>query len=212
VKYIVPAAIAIGVGLIVLMSYFIENTTLAALRLALVDWAVTLAGLAVLAGVLNLVLTHLRKIQDGKKGWIYSIVLVAMVILVPALGWVEKVLPGLSETTVEPGALTNLAFDGILFPAQAALGGLIAIFLIYAAVRLLRTRPTPWSVVFLVVVLIVIAGWLPLTFLRQFGAFREWLITVPAAAGARGIVIGVALATVVVGVRVVMGIERPYKD
>jgi hypothetical protein len=212
VKYIVPAAIAIGVGLVVLVSYFIDNTALAGARLALVDWAVTLAGLAVLAGVLNLLLVHLRKIQAGNKGWVYSIFLVIAVVMVPLLGRAEVFIPSISETTVEPGSLTGMMFSGILFPAQAALGGLVAIFLIYAAMRLLRTRPTPWTVGFLVVVLVVLVGWLPLSLTRQVGALREWLITVPAAAGARGIVIGVALATVVVGVRVLMGIERPYKD
>jgi hypothetical protein len=212
VKYIVPAAVAIGVGLVVLMSYFIEDTALAGARIALVDWAVTLAGLAVIVGVLNLLLVHLRKIQDGKKGWIYSVLLVATVIMVALLGQAETFIPSQSEITIEPGGLTNVAFSGILFPAQAALGGLVAIFLIYAAVRLVRTRPTLWTVGFLLVVLVVLVGWLPLTLTRPIGALREWLITVPAAAGARGIVIGIALATVVVGARVLMGIERPYKD
>jgi len=212
VKYIVPAAVAIGVGLVVLMSYFIEDTALAGARIALVDWAVTLAGLAVIVGVLNLLLVHLRKIQDGKKGWIYSVLLVATVIVVALLGQAETFIPSQSEITIEPGGLTNVAFSGILFPAQAALGGLVAIFLIYAAVRLVRTRPTLWTVGFLLVVLVVLVGWLPLTLTRPIGALREWLITVPAAAGARGIVIGIALATVVVGARVLMGIERPYKD
>ncbi len=211
-KYIVPAAVAIGVGLVVLMSYFIEDTALAGARIALVDWAVTLAGLAVIVGVLNLLLVHLRKIQDGKKGWIYSVLLVATVIVVALLGQAETFIPSQSEITIEPGGLTNVAFSGILFPAQAALGGLVAIFLIYAAVRLVRTRPTLWTVGFLLVVLVVLVGWLPLTLTRPIGALREWLITVPAAAGARGIVIGIALATVVVGARVLMGIERPYKD
>jgi hypothetical protein len=212
VKYILPAAIAIGVGLVVLMSYFIDSTALSGARVALVDWAVTLAGLAVLAGVLNLLLVHLRKIQDGKKGWVYSLLLVGTVILVAFLGQAEAIIPALSEAAISPRALANVAFSGILFPAQAALGGLVAIFLIYAAVRLMRTRPTFWTVGFLLVVLVVLVGWLPLTLARPVGALREWLITVPASAGARGILIGVALATVVVGVRVLMGIERPYKD
>lgn len=211
-KYIVPAAVAIGVGLVVLMSYFIDNAALDSARLALVDWAVTLAGLAVLVGFLNLLLVHLRKIQTGNKGWVYSILLVTAALLVPLLGRAESFIPTLSDTTIEPGSLTGLAFSGILFPAQATLSGVVAIFLIYAAVRLLRNRPTSWSVGFLVVVLVVLVGWLPLTLMRQVGALREWLITVPAAAGARGILIGVSLATVVVGVRVLMGIERPYKD
>lgn len=206
-KYILPAAVAIGVGLITLMGYFVDQPSLNSARLALVDWALTLSGLAVLIGVLNLLLVHLRKIQAGRKGWPYSLLLVAVTGLVLVLGLLEG-----PEAALISGSLTHALFTGILVAAQATLASLVLIFLIYAAARMLRMRPTPWTVGFLVVVVIMLVGWLPLSFLRGLSAVRAWLINVPAAAGARGVLIGIALATVVMGVRVLMGIERPYKD
>ena len=37
-------------------------------------------------------------------------------------------------------------------------------------------------------------------------------MTVPALAGTRGIILGVALGTVVTGLRLLMGIDRPYSE
>jgi hypothetical protein len=41
---------------------------------------------------------------------------------------------------------------------------------------------------------------------------REWILTVGSLGGARGILLGVALGTIVVGVRLLLGIDRPYAD
>ncbi|MCZ2098096.1 MAG: hypothetical protein LC121_17870 [Anaerolineae bacterium] len=41
---------------------------------------------------------------------------------------------------------------------------------------------------------------------------RQWLLAVPVSAGARGILLGIALATVVTGVRVLIGQDRSYRE
>ena len=50
--------IAIVSGVIVLLGYFIDLPGLRDIRLLLVDWAVILAAVALLVGVLNLVTVH----------------------------------------------------------------------------------------------------------------------------------------------------------
>lgn len=210
-KYIIPAAIAIGVGLITLFSYFIAVPVLLALRLVLTDWAVILAGLAVLVGVLNLILINIRRVQTRARGWIYSLLtaLVALVtFLAGAIGGLRAGSPALYRET----SAINIAFRGIVIASQATLASLVMVFLVAAAVRLLRTRPNPWSIGFLVVLVIVLVGWLPYSFMGPINGAREWLIAVPASAGARGILLGVALGTVTIGLRVITGVERPYKD
>jgi len=39
---------------------------------------------------------------------------------------------------------------------------------------------------------------------------RSWLAQVPAIAGARGLLLGVALGTVATGIRILIGVDRPY--
>jgi len=51
---------------------------------------------------------------------------------------------------------------------------------------------------------VISGGWLPI--------IKDWILDVPALAGARGVLLGVALGTVATGLRVLLGIDRPYVD
>lgn len=210
-KYVIPAAIAIGVGLVVLLSYFIAVDELLSVRLILTDWAVILGGLAVLIGILNLVLVHFRRIQTSGQGSIYSLVTVVAAVGTFVVGALEGLRSG-TPALYEEGSLTYTLFTGVIVASQAALASLIMFFLVAGAVRMLKSKLNGWSILFLVTVIVALVGWLPLAFMGPANDFREWVITVPALAGARGILIGIALGTVVVGLRVLIGAERPYKD
>jgi hypothetical protein len=207
VKYVLPAAVAIAVGLITLISYFVDNPLLISVRLILTDWVIILAGLAVLVGVLSLLLANLRRVQAGARGWPYNLITAAVTVLVLLLGLIEG-----SQAPFVNTSMTHVLFKGVLLASQAALTSLVMFFLVLAAVRVMRKKPSPASAGFLITVVIVLLGWLPLSFMRSLNGLHAWLISVPASAGARGILLGVALGTVAVGLRVLVGIERPYKD
>jgi hypothetical protein len=59
----VAASVAIGIGLIVLLGYFIQIPLLQHLQALLLGWAVILAGVALLIGVFNLVSVHWGKLR-----------------------------------------------------------------------------------------------------------------------------------------------------
>jgi hypothetical protein len=46
----------------------------------------------------------------------------------------------------------------------------------------------------------------------QLPVIKDWVLEVPALAGARGILLGVALGAAATGLRVLLGIDRPYAD
>ena len=77
---------------------------------------------------------------------------------------------------------------------------------------MLRAKQSGWSIFFLVIVVISLVAWLPFRSLGFANAIRDWLIAVPASAGARGVLLGVALGTIAIGLRVLTGVERPYQD
>ncbi len=210
-KYVLPAAIAIGVGLITLLSYFITSPVFMALRLVLTDWAVILGGLAVLIGLLNLILINFRRVQARTRGWYYGFLTALVALATFFIGAFEGGRDGAAALYAE-GSLTNLLFKGVILSSQATLAGLVMIFLVAGALRLVRARPNHWTAIFLTTVAVVLVGWYSFSFLSPLNAFREWVMTVPAMAGANGILIGVALGTLMVGLRVLAGIERPYKD
>jgi hypothetical protein len=209
-KYYIPAAVAIGTGLLVLLSYLLPIPELYVIRLALVDWAVVLAGLAVIVGVLNVLLVHTRRFETRDRGWGYSLLTVVTVLLTLFAGMLEGFSTG-GSGLYEPGGIANLLFNGVIAASLAALAAVVMVVLVAAAVRMLRTRPGGWSILFLATVVVVLVGWIPLAAAGPLNGVWRWLITVPAAAGARGILLGTALGTLVIGLRVLTGGERPYK-
>jgi len=211
-KYVVPAALAIGVGLVTLFSYFFPSVDeLMSMRLILTNWAVVLAGLAMLIGVLNLILVHFRRIQGRVQGAAYSMVTVVAAVGTFIVGALEGLRAG-SPVLYEENSLTYALFTGILAASQATLASLVMFFLVVGATRMLKTKPSGWALLFLAAVIVTLVGWLPLDFMSFANDFREWFVSVPALAGARGILLGIALGTVAVGLRVLVGAERPYKD
>ena len=80
-----------------------------------------------------------------------------------------------------------------------------------ATLRLLTVRNVE-SAVMLLVVLLVLAGQVTLGLLPLLPEIRDWILNVPAMAGVRGILLGVGLGVVLTGVRLLLGVERPYSD
>jgi hypothetical protein len=210
-KYVIPAAVALGVGLVTLLGYFIQAPDLLTLRTILINWAVILGGLAVLVGLLNLIVVHFRRMQTGAQGSVYSLLTVVAAVAMFLIGAGESLRDG-GPSMYTQGSLTNLLFSNVVVASQAALASLVMFFLVAAAIQMMRSRPNRWSVLFLAAALITLVGWLPLGFLGPLNSARDWLLNVAVSAGARGILIGVALGTLMVGIRVLIGIERPYKD
>jgi len=210
-RYVIPAAVALGVGLVTLLGYFIQAPDLLTLRTILINWAVILGGLAVLVGLLNLIIVHFRRIQARARGSIYSLLTVVASVATFLVGAGESLRIG-TPAMYTQGTLTHLLFSDVVVASQAALASLVMFFLVAAAIQMMRSRPNRWSVLFLAAALITLVGWLPLSFLAPLNSAREWLLNVAVSAGARGILIGVALGTLMVGIRVLVGIERPYKD
>jgi len=210
-RFVIPAAIAIGVGLVTLLGYFIQIPELVNLRLLLVDWAVILAGLAVIVGLLNVILTHFRRIRAAAQGTGYSMLTIVAAVTTFLIGAGEGLRDG-TPRIYESSSITGILFNGVIVASQAAISALIVFFLVTAAMQLLRNRMNGWSILFLVSALITLVGWLPFSALSPVSAFRDWYASTPVLAGARGILLGMALGTLAVGLRVLTGTESPYKN
>ncbi len=196
------AVIAISLGIIVLLGYFVPIGPLISLRIVLLDWAVILAGVALLVGVVNLFYVHWKKTSDGNVDSLYSAVTVfALLVTIVLVGWFGPT-----------HAFSLWIFDYIQVPVESSLMAVLAITLAYASARLLRRRIDLLSVVFLATTLVILLATAPIfgIELPGLGDLRDWIAQVPATAGARGILLGVALGIIATGLRVLMGADRPY--
>jgi hypothetical protein len=204
---IVSTAIAIASGVLVLAGYFFaqredgQASLLANIRLTLLNWAIILAGFAIFIGIFSLFQVHFKKIQKRQKGSIYSLLLIISLVVTFLFGLVK---PGQAEKI----------FTTIQLPVEASLMALLTVTLTYASIRLLRRQPSLLSIIFLFTALVILLGTVPLPFLGELPGLsklvRPFVAQVLAGAGARGILLGMALGTLTTGLRILFGADRPY--
>lgn len=206
-KRTLPTAIAIAVGIFVLVSIFTPYALLDAFGLYFIDVAIIIAAFAFFLGVVNLLRVHARKLRERPSDRIYSFVLLVVMILVLVFG-----LPPVEGQPSGPSQpLVQWLFENVQVPIQASLSALLVFLLVTAAYRLLSLRNAE-SAVMLIVALLVLLGQAAVGLFPPLSAVRDWIVAVPALAGIRGILLGVALGAVLTGIRLLLGIERPYSE
>lgn len=204
---ILSTVVAVLSGVTVLFLYFLP-LVFAGIdwRIVLLQWASTLGAVALLIGLINLASVHSRKLDDEGAFPFNSLVLVLA--MVGTFGVVLAFGP----------ASTSAMFivNYIQLPVETSLMAILAVTLVYASARIVRRRTDAFSLVFVGTVLFILFTTSPLVtdFIPAIGGplrvFRDWITNVPAAAGARGILLGIALGTIATGLRILMGTDRPY--
>ncbi len=221
----VVAAVA---GWITLLGYFVGQTVppLYYLRVQLVSWAVLLAAVALCLGAVNLGAVHIRKIIRREPGGFYSVFILLGLFMGIVAGFVPPLAAILNGAPLplapESSALGNPYLQWVFRYIQSALGaaisGLIVFFLVFAGMRLMRRRTRRLTtLVFIVVAILALVGMTPFGLGNpQIDDLRMWLWVwisqVPAVAGARGLLIGIALGAIATGLRVLLAIDRPYGE
>lgn len=185
-----------------LASYFIADTWLDALANRLVYIASIVAAFALFLGLANMIRFHLNRVRARSPERPYSFILLIALAASITLGFV-----GGGPTS----QWMQYLFENVLFPLQAALYSLLAFFIIMATYRAFRVRNVE-SALFVIFAIVVLLGQTPAGALlwEELPAIKDWIFDVPVLAGTRGILIGVALGTLATGIRVLLGVDRPY--
>lgn len=215
IRRILLAVIAVSAGLITVLSFAFDSQPLFVLRSLFIEWVAIVVAFAILLGVLNVLRVHAKRIHN-RQGTAYSVILILafLAVFVPGLMPAEAVPEYLSSYVGPQGSIVDFVFRYVQRPLQATLFSLLAFFAATAAWRAFRTRSVASFVMFIACLLVLLGsirlnvgeGW------KLAVEIRNWVMNVPVLAGARGILLGIALGTIVAGVRFLMGIERPYSD
>lgn len=196
-------AIAIAAGVIVLLGYFIPTPILTTLRSTFIEWAVIVVGIAGLIAILNLVRIHWKKLTSSRSHDYFSLVLLA--------GFLLTLGAGLILTPSDTGFQRTVTH--IQVPIEASLMGVLVITLTVASIRLFQRRKGWMGVIFAIstVVFLVLASGL-LAIGDQVPLLKDLLAAVNMLpiAGARGILLGIALGSLTTGLRVLLAADRPY--
>ncbi len=195
--------LAIASGVIMLATYILP---LEGLRNMILEVVMIGAAVALLIGVINLIGVHVQKIQASDKPG-NSIILVLALVITFAITLLQE------NTSLYPANLPDSQWllSNIQLPVESALMGVMAITLTYAAARLVTQRPTAFSAIFVITLLLALVSGTAIGMSTGFGqAIRSFITHGLASAGARGILIGVALGTIATGLRILLGSDRPY--
>jgi hypothetical protein len=208
----VVTAFAIAFGLVVLLGYFVppnmpDLVFLTLLRSEIIGGAVTLAGFATLVAILGLVGAHWRKLRARRTPDRYSIFML--------LGFLATFGYGLFAYVLRPSAVVDFqeVVNAIQIPVEASLMAVLAVTLTIASFRLFQRRKGLLPVVFLISILLflllnsgILSAQDQIPFIGDTLAMLQFLPV----AGGRGILLGIALGSLMVGLRILFGAERPY--
>jgi hypothetical protein len=201
---VLTTVVAMTAGLLVLADFFFNSDSVNALSLYLIRTASVVAAFALVLGMVNVITVHVGKVFNRGKGWGYSIILLVALFCTLGIGFL----------TGGPASIqVQQIFETILFPLEATLFSLLAFFIFTAAFRAFRVKNFETGL-FVAFAVLVLLGQVPVgaRLWDQLPVIRDWVLEVPALAGARGILLGVVLGTIATGLRVLLGIDRPYVD
>ena len=200
----VSTAVAMAVGILVLLGTILPIPILSSIREVLVNWAIIIAGVGALVAVVHFIRLHIRKVSQTRDRDIYSLVLI--------IAFTVTFLYGVFYTPSD--IYFRPVVTAILVPVETSLLALLAFSMalaIFQAVRHRRGFSTFLFLLSLIFFLIYFSNGLPtqsqIPFLQQALLFFERLPI----AGARGLLLGIALGSLITGIRILLGMDRPYQ-
>jgi MFS family permease len=194
--------IAISAGIIVLVAFLVQPV-LSGFLVAILQLAIILAGAALLIGIVRLISTHWMRVRQKEKRSVYSFVVIAAFLI--------TILAG---TLLGPNSREfDYVVIGIQYPVEASLMSLTAVSLAFACLTLIRRKQRSLFVyLFLMSALFFI-----LVTLGVFDNVGHPLISTITGTieslpigGLRGLLIGMAVGSLITGIRILTGSDRPY--
>jgi len=222
VKRELPLTITAGIGLLMILSFFVPHQVIAVPADFIQASAIIVLAFSYFLGGANLLRVNIDGIYKREPGWIYKLVLVVSLVATVAIGFVE------GKGFLDQGRISKWIYDDLYSPMQATMFALLAFFIASAAFRAFRIR-TLEAGLLAAAALIVMMGrvplgnvltdwlfglrWLPFPGVPHdlhLSTIQEWIMDVPQNAAKRAILMGAALGVMATGLRVILGIERSY--
>ena len=215
IKKQIPLAIVFVFGVLTLISYYIPHKKSVDFMEMMNKWENIVAAFAFFLGLISLFSSHYSKIARKVDGWGYSLFVYIgfLAMVVPAIYCHGKQMDAAGKTAL------GWSFSFIYNPLSATMFAILAFYIVSTAYRSFRIKSLQAFVLF-VAAFILILGKVPLgqiiwtSVLGWTGAgvdqVIDWIMSYPAVAGKRGIMIGIAIGAVVTSFKIIFGIERQY--
>lgn len=224
----IPLLLAMIAGFVMIVAYFIPYTLSWGEDVSL--WFDILAAIAFILGGGNLLKIHLRKVSDRAAGWGYSVITVASFLIMLIIGLTKF---GVNPTEqfpdrrwagdlLEQGRPFWWLYEYTFKPLQATIFAMLAFYVASAAFRAFRAKNFEAILLLGTAFIILLGRTAAGVFLTDFipegspvaGLRLEnltvYLMNVFNTAGNRAIMIGIALGTASVSLKILLGVDRSY--
>jgi hypothetical protein len=223
----VPAFIAGVTGALMIGAFFVPVAQ--SWQNVAAEWFIVVAAIAIFVGSANLLWQHLRILGRLQAGWGYSAVTLLAFAVTAFVGLfkIGAVPPADAPDHVWAGAYDQEGtpfwwiFEYLLSPITATMFALLAFYVASAAFRAFRAKNVEAGLLlgtaFIVLLARCYAGqwltsWVPESWsaLSLPGLTTSVIMPVFMTAGQRAIMIGIALGTAAISLRILLGLDRSY--
>ncbi len=227
-KRTIPMLLAMAAGIVMILAYFFP--LLAPLQDKTTVWFNILAAVAFILGGGNLLKVHLKKVSDRREGWAYSMITLAAFVSVLAIGLFKLGVNPLDEFPTQrmagdfraEGSGFWYVYEYVFAPLTATIFSMLAFYVASAAFRAFRAKNLEaillLGTAFVILLGRTAAGVFLTDFLPEEGMLANfrlenltvWIMNNPVTAGNRAIMIGIALGTASVSLKILLGVDRSY--
>jgi len=215
IKKYIPLTIVFVCGVLTLLSYYVPHKTSIDFLETMNKWENIVSAFAFFLGLISLFYSHYAKIRRKADGWGYSLFVYIgfLAVAVPAFVSRGKLMNGASLTGL------GWSFNYIYNPLAATMFAVLAFYIVSTAYRSFRIKSLQAFVLFVAAMFLILGNvplgqiiWDKLLGWTSCGISDvvDWIMHVPAVAGKRGIMIGIAIGAVVTSLKIIFGIERQY--
>ncbi len=204
----IPLLITFLTGVIIVVTFFIPHQPFGGMQQRLLIWYSIVLGFTLLLGVDSLLRSNLKRIARRQPGWGYAVVLMSGFLICLAAGVVSLLR---DRSLIALSGPFMYVYTYVIVPLQATMFALLAFFIASAAYRAFRAR-TLEATLLLITAAIVMLGRVPVgaELWDKLPQIQDWIMEIPQMAAKRGIFIGIALGTIAMSLRVILGLERTY--
>jgi hypothetical protein len=226
----IPLAIVLATATLLITAFFIPHRPFGDLESRVLNWYTIVAGFTLLLGLDSLTRHHLIRVWRRQSGWPYSLLLILSLLTTVVLGlysWFRF------RTPFDLRAPFMWLYTYMIVPLQSTMFATLAFFIVSAAYRAFRVRNFAATLLLIAACLVMLGNvplggaiWRGVADLvhlvapgvdpgaqgrwELFAAVKDWIMSTPQAAAARGINIGLALGGIAMSLRIILGIERTY--
>jgi cytochrome bd-type quinol oxidase subunit 2 len=198
----IAAAAAIAIGLLVLAGILLQPL-LDNILTVLLHLAVLLASVALMVGIVNLISVHWLRVRHKEHRSVYSFVVIAAFLITLLAGILIN-----PNTPDFDRVITN-----IQYPIEASLMGLTVVSFAFSSLTLIKRQKHSLfvylflcSTLFFILIMIGLFDRINSPILQMMVNLLE---SIPIG-GIRGLLIGMALGSLITGIRIITGTDRPY--